>query len=146
MNRIEPLPTFHCGCMPCLQRLPLFADKPSPPRNLIIAGMTADSGDLEWEVPKDDGNSPITGYIIEKKDVSRRSWQEACQATELTATVTKLHEGKMYLFRVSAENEFGVSEPVEIAEPVMARNPFSEFVVDGGCSVVVRFSLKWNSS
>jgi titin len=81
---------------------------------------------LKWEVPEDDGGSPITGYIVEKKEVSRRTWQEAGKVTELTQQITKLQENNQYLFRVFAENINGVSEPVEIPEPVTAKNPFSE--------------------
>ena len=105
----------------------LLPDKPSPPRNLDIPTITAESMDLTWEVPEDDGGSPITGYIVEKKNLSHRSWQEVAKTTELAATVTNLHDGNQYLFRVYAENKFGVSEPVELTEPVTAKNPFSEF-------------------
>lgn len=109
---------------------PFFTDKPSPPRNLDVAAVTAESADLQWEEPEDDGNSPVTGYIVEKKDISRRSWQEVGRSTELTYSVTKLHEGKQYLFRVSAENQYGVSEPIEITEPITAKNSFSEFLIN----------------
>jgi titin len=80
---------------------------------------------LTWEEPQDNGGSPVTGYIVEKKDIKRRSWQEATKVTDLAATVTKLQEGNQYLFRVSAENQYGVSDPVELAEPITAKNPFS---------------------
>ena len=110
------------------QLSPSSSDKPSPPRNLSVPAVTAEAADLQWEEPEDDGNSPVTGYVVEKKDVSRRSWQEVGRATELTYNVAKLVEGKQYLFRVSAENQYGVSEPVEITEPITAKNPFCELL------------------
>ena len=64
-------------------------------------------------------------FIVEKKDVSRKTWQEVCKCETLEATAEKLQEGKQYLFRVSAENQYGISEPVELAEPVTAKYPFS---------------------
>ena len=88
--------------------------------------MTAESGDLTWEEPEDNGGSPITGYIVEVKDVNRRSWKEGGKTEELEFTVPKLIEGNEYLFRVSAENQYGISEPVQTTEPVMAKNPYSK--------------------
>lgn len=40
-----------------------------------------------------------------------------------TFTVKGLNEGKRYVFRVKAENIYGVSEPLE-GNPVMAKSPF----------------------
>ena len=104
-------------------------DRPSPPQELKVVAMTAESGDITWAVPEDDGGSPITRYIIEKKDVSRKSWSEAgkVDADTLEFTVPKLLEGQQYLFRVSAENQYGISEPVTLGEPVTAKNPYSEY-------------------
>ena len=38
-------------------------------------------------------------------------------------TVKGLHEGKRYVFRVRAENIYGLSEPLE-GTPVVAKSPF----------------------
>ena len=102
------------------------SDKPSPPRELQVTEVTADSVGLKWDIPEDDGGSPIVHYIVEKKDISRKSWQEVCKCEGLEAVADKLHEGSQYLFRVCAENQYGVSEPVELAEPVTAKYPFSK--------------------
>lgn len=40
-----------------------------------------------------------------------------------TFTVKGLSEGKRYVFRVKAENMYGVSEPLE-GSPIMAKSPF----------------------
>ena len=103
-----------------------LSDKPTPPINLAVGDITAESADLTWEEPEDNGGSPITGYLVEKKDIKRRSWQEATKTTDFKTTVTKLQEGNQYLFRVSAENQYGISDPVELAEPITAKNPFSK--------------------
>lgn len=40
-----------------------------------------------------------------------------------TFTVKGLSEGKRYVFKVKAENMYGVSEPLE-GSPIMAKSPF----------------------
>ena len=66
----------------------------------------------------------VSGYIVEKHDTSRADWDEAGVTSQLTFTVVKLQEMHEYLFRVSAQNQYGVSEPV-LSEPVVAKNPYS---------------------
>jgi len=91
-----------------------------------VTGITAEAADLQWEAPEDDGGSPITHYVVEKRDVQRKTWQEVGKPTELTTHVGDLHDQTQYLFRVSAANQYGVSDPVELPEPVTAKNPFSK--------------------
>ncbi len=50
-------------------------DKPSAPEGpLKVSDVTNNTAVLAWKPPKDDGGSPITGYIIEKMDVARGEW------------------------------------------------------------------------
>lgn len=49
----------------------LLLDAPSRPSNPVIKDFDADFVELGWDKPKADGGSPITGYIIEKKDKYR---------------------------------------------------------------------------
>ena len=46
-------------------------DIPGPPRNLGFREVFSDRIVVEWDMPNDDGGSPITGYIIEKKEKAR---------------------------------------------------------------------------
>ena len=108
--------------------LNLYLDKPSPPRNLEVSAVTAETATMQWEVPEDDGGSSITGYIVEKRDISRKMWQKVDSTEELTMIVPKLLQGNKYLFRVCAQNQYGVSEPVEITEPITAKNPFGKYI------------------
>ena len=51
-----------------------FSARPSAPRELKFGDITKDSVHLTWEPPEDDGGSPLTGYVIEKREVSRKTW------------------------------------------------------------------------
>lgn len=41
--------------------------------------------------------------------------------------VKNLDVGQQYEFRVMAENQFGVSEPLLTTEPITAKHPFGNF-------------------
>lgn len=103
-----------------------LTDKPDPPQDVKVIGYTRDSISVSWSPPSSDGGSPITSYVVERRDVKRDVWMSAGtlspDSNELT--VGKLVEGNEYLIRVFAENEVGMSEPSPIAEPVRAKNPF----------------------
>lgn len=69
-----------------------------------------------------DGGTPLTGYIIEKRDARRTQWVKAGSVDRDTTsfTATKLLEDNEYVFRVIAVNSEGESEPLEsidIAKP-----------------------------
>ncbi|XP_072046921.1 M-protein, striated muscle-like [Amphiura filiformis] len=103
-----------------------WENKPKPPTNLRITQITPETVTLVWEPPTDDGGSPITKYIIEKRDTKRPTWTNAGTSTssQTEFTVTKLFTGNEYLFRVSAVNKHGQSEPVETSEPIIVKHQF----------------------
>lgn len=55
-----------------------FPDRPSPPRNLAVTDIKAESCYLTWDAPLDNGGSEITHYVIDKRDASRKKseWEE----------------------------------------------------------------------
>lgn len=50
------------------------AASPSAPKDLKVAEVTRKHVHLMWEAPDHDGGSPITGYQVEKREVSRKTW------------------------------------------------------------------------
>lgn len=47
---------------------------PSAPRDLKVLEVTRQHVHLSWEAPEHDGGSPLSGYQVEKRDVSRKTW------------------------------------------------------------------------
>lgn len=109
----------------------MFLDKPQPPEDLKVDTITPENVTISWSPPTDDGGSPVTEYIIEKRDMKRSTWSQAGTTSETTFTVPKLLEGNSYKFRVRAKNEQGPSEPAETSKPVIAKHQFGEFT--NGC-------------
>lgn len=104
------------------------ADKPGPPINFTFDEIRNTSCICNWEPPEDDGGSEILNYILEKKDNKNDEIGWITVTSTLKGTsflITKLIEGKEYIFRVTAENKFGCGPPC-ISEPLVAKNQFGE--------------------
>lgn len=98
---------------------------PSAPQGpLRAADITKDSITLSWQPPKDDGGSPLTGYILDKLDLQWGGWKRATKVppTATSTTLTGLIKGHDYNFRIYAENRVGVSEPIELIDAVTAKS------------------------
>ena len=88
--------------------------------------ITPETCTLSWRPPADDGGSNITNYVVEKYDVSGGFWSKACSFVRgLHYEVIGLEPNKKYSFRVRAENQYGLSDPTEIDEPITAKFPFT---------------------
>lgn len=110
-----------------------------------ITKVFADRVKLRWEPPHADGGSEITNYIIEKRETSRANWALVTSNIHghiTDCSVEKLIEGHEYQFRVSAENQYGVGDPI-MTDPVMVKNPYGEFRRENSsCSVLVSLMLE----
>ncbi|CAG2053028.1 unnamed protein product, partial [Timema podura] len=97
-------------------------DEPSKPENLQATDWDKDHVDLKWTPPKEDGGSPITGYVVEKKD-KYGQWEKALEvpAGQTKATVPDLVEGQPYEFRVKAVNAAGPGEPSNETPTIWAK-------------------------
>lgn len=102
---------------------------PSAPGAPEPADWTANQVDLVWKEPVSNGGSPITGYIIEKKDKYSTMWEKALETDSPLpkALVTGLIEGNDYQFRVMAVNKAGPSEPSDASKTFTAKPRFRKF-------------------
>uniref|UniRef100_A0A3Q2Q792 Titin n=1 Tax=Fundulus heteroclitus TaxID=8078 RepID=A0A3Q2Q792_FUNHE len=83
---------------------------------------------LSWTKPVSDGGAPLIGYVVEmraqgtakKGDDGWRRCNVAAQLIVCEFTVTSLDEKLVYEFRVSAQNQVGMSLPCDLegGEPV----------------------------
>ena len=83
--------------------------------------MPVHGGNTAENAPND-GGSPITGYLIEKKG-KFGDWERAHEVpgSQLKGTVVNLTEGSTYEFRVRAINLAGAGDPSDIAGPVTCK-------------------------
>ena len=96
---------------------------PLPPSAPEVVDWSEGHMDLEWKEPIDDGGSPITGYIIEKKARHSTEWVNVQQIEGIRCkgSVHGLTEGEEYQFRIIALNKAGPSEPGQPSRPKEAR-------------------------
>lgn len=106
-------------------------DVPQPVENLraeMIKGEPT-SATVAWEPPKKDGGMPITDYILEKREGSKRTWTPVgSPSMETSRKVTDLKPGQSYFFRVLAQNANGWSEPAEMDLPLRVKAASSKWL------------------
>lgn len=88
-------------------------DPPGPPGIPEATDWDRHFVELKWTGPTKDGGSPITGYIVEKREKGNSRWVKAAEFRnpECKGKVENLDEGIIYEFRVRAVNEAGPGEP-----------------------------------
>ena len=99
----------------------LLTEKPGAPSGKLRASkLTADSVQLDWLPPLDDGGSPLTGFIIEAMTKSKSDWKTFATVDPDASRhlLRKLVEGEEYYFRICSENAIGRSKWVELADKV----------------------------
>jgi len=96
-------------------------DTPGAPQTLALQEVSRGAVTLTWEPPTNDGGARIHHYVVERREATRRTWQQSGgKCTEQILRIQDLLEGVPYFFRVSAENQHGLGEALELTEPVIA--------------------------
>ena len=71
---------------------------------------------MEWSVPETDGGAEILGYLVERREAGTQQWSRVDYTDTKTfkAQAKNLLEGRPYVFRVTAENKEGLSDPANL--------------------------------
>lgn len=95
--------------------VPLIADKPTQPLGPVdIIESSSTCIDFKWRVPKDNGGSPITGYILERQQIGRNSWKKLGNVgSEPKYRDMDVDHGRKYCYHIRAETDQGISEMME---------------------------------
>nr|XP_014347591.1 PREDICTED: myosin-binding protein H-like isoform X1 [Latimeria chalumnae] len=92
-------------------------EKPGPPTSIKLVDVWGFNVALEWTPPKDDGNSEITGYTVQKSDKKTGEWFTVLEHYHrLNCTISDLIMGNSYKFRIFTENRCGLSEKAAITK------------------------------
>uniref|UniRef100_A0A3Q3QT98 Myosin-binding protein H n=1 Tax=Monopterus albus TaxID=43700 RepID=A0A3Q3QT98_MONAL len=92
---------------------------PGPPASVKLVDIWGFNAALEWTLPKDNGNTSITGYTVQKADRKTGEWFTVLEHHHrLTATISDLVMGNSYSFRVFAENQVGISKTSTVTKEV----------------------------
>ncbi|XP_067856094.1 myosin-binding protein C, slow-type [Heptranchias perlo] len=94
-----------------------IVEKPGPPLAVKIVDVWDTNAELEWMPPKDDGNSTITGYTIQKADKKTMDWYTVVEHYHRNnCVIPELIIGNEYYFRVFSENMCGLSDEATITK------------------------------
>ncbi|XP_073794290.1 myosin binding protein Ha isoform X4 [Danio rerio] len=94
-----------------------IVDLPGPPVSVKLVDSWGFNAALEWTPPKDNGNTEITGYTVQKADKKTGEWFTVLEHFHrLNVTVTDLVMGNVYTFRVFSENMVGRSETAAVTK------------------------------
>lgn len=98
-------------------------DEPGAPGQPEPTDWDKDHVDLKWTPPINDGGSPITAYIIEKREKDSPKWIKAAEipGNKTEGTVPHLDENTEYEFRVRAVNAAGPGEASKASKSVITK-------------------------
>ncbi|NXW28712.1 TITIN protein, partial [Phaetusa simplex] len=101
-------------------------DTPGPVSDFKVSDVTKMSCHLSWGPPENDGGSPVTHYILQKREADRKTWGTVTAELKKTSfQIANLVPGNEYFFRVTAVNEYGSGVPSDLPKPVLATDPLN---------------------
>ncbi|KAG8184111.1 hypothetical protein JTE90_008897 [Oedothorax gibbosus] len=131
---------------------------PEPPGSEPTASEVTDHSLVaSWYGSMYDGGSVVTGYQVEMCTLPDKKWHKVASSVNTSCTVLGLSKGQKYVFRVRAENRYGLSHPSKESKVIrlddFLQESSSDEEVDGeeyptpiaiesGVSFTERFDLK----
>uniref|UniRef100_A0A3P8SXC0 Titin n=1 Tax=Amphiprion percula TaxID=161767 RepID=A0A3P8SXC0_AMPPE len=106
-----------------------LTDTPGPVMNLEATDIKQTSVMLSWSPPENNGGSDITHYIVEKREIDRKTWatvKAEVAVDKIPFKVNNLMPGTEYYFRVTAVNEYGSGLPLNIISLSLFLSPVVE--------------------
>lgn len=104
----------------------IFTGPPSPPQDLHVTDAGRNHICIAWKPPEKNGGSPIIGYNVELCEAGTEKWMRI-NSRPIKDLKCKVEEGvvpdKEYVLRVRAVNAVGASEPSDISEKVVTKDP-----------------------
>ena len=85
---------------------------------------------LSWSPTENNGGSEVTHYIVEKREIDRKTWatvKAEVQLDKIPFKVSGLMPGTEYYFRVTAVNEYGSGVPKVTPTSYLASDPVSKY-------------------
>uniref|UniRef100_H2YHI8 Myosin light chain kinase, smooth muscle n=1 Tax=Ciona savignyi TaxID=51511 RepID=H2YHI8_CIOSA len=118
---------------------------PDPPGKPFPENMTGDGMIVSWYGSGFDGGSPITSYLLEiskNSSSGRKAWSEVASTNSTSYTVAGLENNAAYVFRVSASNQYGTSQPGPLSDILRNTSPVQENGADSNakqacCDVII---------
>lgn len=103
--------------------------RPNPPEGpLAYDEIQEHSVKLSWKPPTDNGGSEILGYIVERRELPKTAWYTVDSRVVDTSLVVKgLNEGAEYHFKITAENQFGISGSLKSEVTLVPKTPICEY-------------------
>jgi titin len=92
----------------------------------VVSEIFKDHCTVAWQPPSDDGGAPITGFHLDRRAVTSKTWIRVNKEMipEMSVQVGDLVETNEYVFRVAAENKAGIGEFSPPSEPFVAKDPW----------------------
>ncbi|KAI8482491.1 Titin-like [Branchiostoma belcheri] len=134
---------------------PVTASDPiDMPEHLDITRVTRKTVELVWKRPKYDGGSPITGYIVESRNL-RVNISKLNQNIVDRNIVTGLIENDKYEFKVAAQNKVGTGKynntrAVQVKGEIALGRSKSNFLVlwtvESRTVIIVELTVPWEEN
>jgi len=107
-------------------------DSPSAPEGPLVVSDMNDSGlTLSWKPPKHDGGSKVKCYTIQKREARGRDWSTLTgKVKECKFTINELAKQRSFYFRVLAENEIGLGDPLQTKDMIFIKQKVEKVQIE----------------